>query len=386
MKKRKILYIQYTNPGGYPPLGHSSELLATASWKVLFWGTHSFGENDLIRFKILSNRRVYLLPYCSRGWLQKLHYFLYTVIALIIVAIWRPEWVYASDYFSCPVALIAKITFRIKVLYHEHDSPDSTKNDSIYIKGLLKARRRLSHAADICILPNVKRLESFLRETGTKALTFCVWNCPQKNEVPTKPAKVDARIRLYFHGTITPKSFPLIFLKALARVITPDVLLIIIGNESIHSRGYIQKIRRESQRLEISHSVEIFLAMQRKELLKKCAECDIGLAAMGSRADTEINWKNMLGASNKIFDYMACGLALLVPDAPDWRDVFVSPGYGISYDPENLESIEKAFRLFLSNPNEVFEMGKRAREKIITDWNYENQFAPVLNVLLKEKA
>jgi MFS family permease len=32
----RVLYIQYTNPAGYPPLQHSSRILASAGWQVLF--------------------------------------------------------------------------------------------------------------------------------------------------------------------------------------------------------------------------------------------------------------------------------------------------------------------------------------------------------------
>ena len=37
-EKRKILYLQYTNPAGYPPLEHSSQILALV--------TDAFGEGD----------------------------------------------------------------------------------------------------------------------------------------------------------------------------------------------------------------------------------------------------------------------------------------------------------------------------------------------------
>ena len=38
MRARRILYIQYTNPAGYPPLEHSSRLLAARGWVVVFLG------------------------------------------------------------------------------------------------------------------------------------------------------------------------------------------------------------------------------------------------------------------------------------------------------------------------------------------------------------
>ena len=48
---------------------------------------------------------------------------------------------------------------------------------------------------------------------------------------------------------------------------------------------------------------------------------------------------HMAGASNKPFDYMAAGLALLVSDQPDWRAMFVEPGYARACDPTDPSSI-----------------------------------------------
>jgi hypothetical protein len=43
------------------------------------------------------------------------------------------------------------------------------------------------------------------------------------------------------------------------------------------------------------------------------------------------NEQAMSGASNKAFDYLVCGLAVLVSNLPDWRSTFVEPGYGLPY-------------------------------------------------------
>ena len=45
--------------------------------------------------------------------------------------------------------------------------------------------------------------------------------------------------------------------------------------------------------------------------------------------------QNMVGASNKPFDYMACGLPLLVTDLPEWTSTFVEPGYARACNPDD---------------------------------------------------
>src|ERR1700691_6128491 len=118
---RRVLYIQYTNPAGYPPLEHSSRILADAGWQVLFLGTGALGAAAL-RFPPHPNICVRDLNFCPAGWRQKLHYLLFCLWVLGWAMIWRPRWIYASDHLICPVALALTALPGPRVLYHEHDS------------------------------------------------------------------------------------------------------------------------------------------------------------------------------------------------------------------------------------------------------------------------
>ena len=89
----------------------------------------------------------------------------------------------------------------------------------------------------------------------------------------------------------------------------------------------------------------------------------------------------MTGASNKPFDYMAAGLALLVSELPDWKTMFVDPGFGLACDPTDVDSLSAALGWFIDHPEERKAMAARARNKIEAECNYERVFAPVLDVL-----
>jgi glycosyltransferase involved in cell wall biosynthesis len=95
----------------------------------------------------------------------------------------------------------------------------------------------------------------------------------------------------------------------------------------------------------------------------------------------DANELTMLGASNKPFDYIACGLALLVSDLPDWTKLYVANGFGRSCDPDDPKSIAAAIRSFIEHPLETRAMGQRGQARIAQDWNYETQFEPVLQRL-----
>lgn len=377
---RRILYVQYTNPAGYPPLEHGSRLLADAGWQVLFLGTGAYGA-DRLEFPPHPNVTVRRRPYCPPGWRQKLHYLRYTAGALATACRWRPDWVYASDPLTAPAALALARLPGVRVVYHEHDSPAATGDApaSRFQRLVLRCRRALARRAALCVLPNEERLNRFLADTGRTGPTFCVWNCPDRDDAPAAPAAPTDRpggLRVWYHGSLSPSQLPETLVRAVA-VLPPAVSLAFAGYETVGHPGYAARLLDLAARLGVAERVTYRgTAPRRGELLEWCAAQHVG-AALFPRTGGQ----PMTGASNKPFDYLACGLALLVPDAPAWRDLFVAPGYGRACDPDDPESIASALHWFLDHPELTRALGERGRRRVLDDWNYAVCFRPVLNLL-----
>jgi glycosyltransferase involved in cell wall biosynthesis len=62
--------------------------------------------------------------------------------------------------------------------------------------------------------------------------------------------------------------------------------------------------------------------------------------------------------------------------------MFVAPGYGITCDVENADSVEAALRWYLDDPARRQSMGERGRQRVLAEWNYETQFAPVRRLIV----
>src|SRR5438093_10555997 len=120
----RVLYVQYTNPAAYPPLEHSSRILANKGWEILFLGTGAKGA-DVLEFPPHPNICVKRVRFCSGGWRQKLHYLWFSLLVLLWTVRWRPRWIYASDLLSCPVTFLLSFVPGLFILYHEHDSPNT---------------------------------------------------------------------------------------------------------------------------------------------------------------------------------------------------------------------------------------------------------------------
>ncbi|MBI1243333.1 MAG: glycosyltransferase [Nostoc sp. RI_552] len=382
---KRILYIQYTSPAAYPPLEHSSQILANDGWQVMFLGTGAEGANAL-KFPPHPQITVYQVPFCRPGWRQKLHYIRFCLWVVMWVLRWQPQWVYASDILICPLAYILTFLPQVKVIYHEHDSPTTTP-DSLFMRWCSQGRIKLASAANFSILPNQARVEKFVSQTGTDKPVFCVWNCPDQEEViKTLKCKKDQELlTLYYHGNISPTLLPLSIIAALGTIFSESgeskIKLRIIGYETVGNIGYIDRINKLAATFGIQEQyIEYISAVPRHQLLNLAKDCDVGLAMMPVNTNN-LNLENLAGASNKPFDYLACALPLLVSNLPDWEQMYVEPGYGLACNPEDADSIADALRWYLEHPTEMRAMGERGRQRILDEWNYQAQFQAVKNQL-----
>ena len=384
--RRRVLYVQYTNPAAYPPVDHGAQLLAAVGFQVLVLGTRNAADaTGGLALTEHADVRVRTINLVSGGWLQKLHYLGFGAWTFMWVLRWRPEWLYASDPPACLFALLLRRIPGIRVVYHEHDSPSAAvaanRAGSLFLRIIMWARRRLARQCDIVVLPNEQRAAAYRQVTGRQH-TLTVWNCPLRRDISAarQPARRDS-LRLLYHGSIVPARLPPAVIEALVDL--PDgVSLDIVGYETAGHPTYVRDLQELADRLGVGARVRFHgVLATRAELLQLCSQCDVGLALL-PRDSSDVNEMAMVGASNKPFDYMACGLPLLVSDLEAWRSTYVEPGFGLSCDPSSPQSISEALAWLLEHPEARAGMGERGRTKISTEWNYEGLFAPVLEQMV----
>jgi glycosyltransferase involved in cell wall biosynthesis len=374
MTPRRVVYVQYANPAAYPPLQHSAAIFAAAAWDVELLGITQPRVEGL-EFARHARIAVRLMPPSGSGWRQKLHYLRFCLWTLSEIRRHRPTWVYASDTLSAPVAFFASLMRNVRLVYHEHDAPDE-RNRSSFMRALLALRRRVLQRAQLVVVPNAERGRSF-REAGTKDDSiFCVWNCPQQDEAATTPrADGGDAFWLIYHGSIVPARLPESVVRALAEV--PKVNLRVRGYGTAGHENYVEHLLALARQLGVESRVDVKLLVPTREaLFDDVRKSDLGLSLMPSGGG-DLNERNMTGASNKAFEYLSQGVPLLVSELPDWRQMFVERGVARACCPEDPHSIAAAVAWFVEHQREAQSMGERGRQLVLTEWNYERQFAPV---------
>ena len=378
---RHALFIQYTNPAGYPPLEHAMGILLGTGWTVHCLGVNAAGGASTLALPAHPRLSVELLRRPPPGLLQKLQFVAFCVRALWLLVRQRPSLVYTSDPMASPAALAAVWLTVPNVVYHEHDAPGS--NASGFAAFIYRLRNSICRKASWVVVPNRGRASDLVATTqAEESRVLTVFNCPSRSE-STNASRTPPEIAagkpfwLYFHGSIVPDRLPLTVVDAMA--LLPDsVRLRIAGYETVGSVGYTDRIIDRARELGIAHRIEALGAIpDRSALLELARASHLGLALMPMQSD-DINMRHMVGASNKPFDYLACGCPLVVSDLADWNQMYVAAGLASACDPTSVESIAEAVQYGLASDTRFREAQQAGLARIAADWNYEAQFAPLL--------
>jgi glycosyltransferase involved in cell wall biosynthesis len=110
------------------------------------------------------------------------------------------------------------------------------------------------------------------------------------------------------------------------------------------------------------------------------AGADVALTIMEPQGS--LNRELAAGASNKRFEAMAAGVAQVSDCNPGVPEIVEQTGVGICVLHDDPASIGGAVARLLNDAGLCQQMGGRARQIHLDRFNYEAEFAPVLNRLL----
>lgn len=378
---RRILFAQYTNPSVYPPLEHATKILSRRGWEVLCLGMEGrFGT--VLDWPARDRVTIRRMRRCEPGFRQKLHYLAFLIWVVMVTRRWKAEWVYLSDQLATPVFEWLRRFTSARIVYHEHDSPPRDGySTGWFIEKVLRDRLRTARECEVLVLPNEQRLEALVAASGRTTPACTVWNCPCLDEVgpPRETSVTERPLEVLYHGSIGPSGYPQWVLNSVAAV-RPQVRMTLVGYELPGSMGWSAQLQERAAELGFKAGFERLPAMPRWRLLRFCGGKDVGLGVLNLDL-TNINLRFLAGASNKPFDYLSQGVVPVVADREEWVDLMVNRGCAVACSPDDPASLTRALAELAAHPDQVRQMGERGRQLVLTEWNYEKQFAGVLAVL-----
>jgi glycosyltransferase involved in cell wall biosynthesis len=366
-QQKRALFLQSTDPATYPPILHSQALLLERGWQVWNLSLPIAGEQKKITPH--PNLQVIELPARATHVVSAKLWITYAWHALKLAFKVKPHLVYGSDSLVALAQLLSAT--HAKRLYHEHDSPEIGDMRAV----LRWLRGRMLSVQDWIVYPNTERADVMQQQQYfDKQLLRIVWNLPRRNEVVLTKLAPSVPLKLYYHGNISPVLLPETVLQAVIRL-KGRVQLQVLGYEVNAQTAYLNRLKALSA---ASPDCFVYLGQRsRSELIAAASDADVGFAAFPMETEN-INLRHLIGASNKVFDYMAAGLVVLVNQNKDWHEQFVMPGHALAVDPSNVDSIEAVLIQLLESPELLQQISARNRAQITFHWNSENHMGRLI--------
>ena len=191
--------------------------------------------------------------------------------------------------------------------------------------------------------------------------TYMVSNYPSiKNYA--EPAKYDKEDFFVFQGTVYGFSNQKYIVEAINKV-KSNARYKIIGNVFENEKKIIEDNDTQKR-------VDIVGWMEKEDLDRNMQQSLGGIVVFDYTP--ECCFKEGQLGSNKIFEYMLCGLPVICTDFTLWKELIIDKyNCGICVEPQNAEQLKDAMEWIISHPEEAKAMGQRGHDAILNEFNWE---------------
>jgi glycosyltransferase involved in cell wall biosynthesis len=372
---RSIQIIFYNNPDEYPPIVNGVRLLARAGYRVKVlcredgkqWAVSYPPEAQVQRIKASTNR----------SWPEYLGF---------VAQVLRKADNHASLYVGhdmhglLPARLLAS-HYRRPLVYHCHDFNDRSETKFTPGGRLVKSfEQRFARTADLVIVPDRERSVIVADELCLSRPPLVVANAPIDCFAETGSALINAlaardkrftRI-LFRQGRIGPGHAIEMTMRSIPYWRDRTWGFVVMG---VSEPSYLDTLSRLARELDIEKQFVALPAVGYDQVAHFTPGAHVGHALY---EPIHISHRTATTSSNKIMEYMAAGLPLLVSDRAGLRALVEKYGCGLPADESSPESIATAVNDLLGNPERAQRMGCAATRAFVEEFSYERQFAPVI--------
>jgi glycosyltransferase involved in cell wall biosynthesis len=178
----------------------------------------------------------------------------------------------------------------------------------------------------------------------------------EKNEIKQRLGIKKSDHVVGFSGSVSLKNGAQQILDAQYMLHKNFVFLIVGGSGR---KEDIEGVKKHAKKHGVYDRVILTGRVPPKELLRYTSVMDVGSALFQPLSENE-----KARIPNKIFDYMAMNVPMIVASFPNMKKIVVDEAKcGAAVNPMNVKDITKAIIHFQNNPEDAREMGKNGRKK-----------------------
>jgi glycosyltransferase involved in cell wall biosynthesis len=223
---------------------------------------------------------------------------------------------------------------------------------------------RFSFSAFIAATPDIAR-------RFPPGRTIVVRNYPLSSEIESfASVRTDRQpTRALYLGSVTRIRGILEMVEAIGRVCTP-------ANASLRIVGQFEsdELYREAQKLSGWQRVEFLSWQPREQLPELVCSSAVGLLLFHPLS------AYLRAMPNKLFEYMAAGLPVIVSNFPLWRELVLRTGCGLVVNPRDPEEIAAALTYIFTHEQEATAMGEAGQAAVKSQFRWEPEAERLRNL------
>jgi glycosyltransferase involved in cell wall biosynthesis len=296
----------------------------------------------------------------------------------------RPSVIYAYDPLGFAAAMYARGRRAAcpPIVFHCHDTPDPARLRFASLQDLMfrYALRRTRDAA-LVVFPAAYRADYWMSAAGDRRRAVIIPNgaarefYPGRSDWQTLASRRWAERRILYMGSMGPPNGQAEAIHAMTRL-PAEYRLDLIG---FASPTFRQDLCRLAASLGVESRVTVDSYLPHRERVRRAEAAAMGLVLYKA---VNRNWEHSGSSPNKLFEYAAFGLPVIVPDRPSFRDFFAGDEWVTFADPEDPASIVREIEDVLRDRDRYIAMSLAARRAHEEKYNYERVFAPVMQRLI----
>ena len=381
MPEGRLQAIFYNNPDGYPPIVNSARLLAAEGYSLdilcreygLQWGLSYPAGVTLHR----------IAPPSASSLVAYVHF---------IWQAWRQADRNASVFVGhdmhgfLPAYLLARRSRR-PIIYHCHDF--ALGNARLALGGrLVKAfEQRYARQADLVIVPDAARAAVMTEALGLERPPLVVANAPLQTNQASGDTLRQALARLghqfeqvlFRQGRIGPGHALENTVRSMPHWADERWGFVVMG---MVEDAYRQALRQLAQEMGVAGRFVILPPVAYDQVAAYTPAAAAGHALYDP---IHVNNQYITTASNKIMEYLAAAVPLLVSDRPDLRRFVDRYHCGLAADESDPASLAQAVNQLLGDPAGARQMGAAGQRAFQSEFCYAKQFQPVLDWLRSQE-